>query len=52
MVFILFYSGLDKNEYTHVTATYFLLAERKLRTHRLQQADLARQAASSALNKR
>ncbi|XP_031783971.1 SNF-related serine/threonine-protein kinase isoform X3 [Nasonia vitripennis] len=25
--------ALDKNEYNHVTATYFLLAERKLKTH-------------------
>ncbi|KAF3429135.1 hypothetical protein E2986_03004 [Frieseomelitta varia] len=26
--------ALDKNEYNHITATYFLLAERKLRAHR------------------
>ncbi|TRY76929.1 hypothetical protein TCAL_10621 [Tigriopus californicus] len=30
--------SLDMNEYNHITATYFLLAERKLRT---QRADLA-----------
>lgn len=27
-------SCLDKNEYNHITATYFLLAERKLRSKR------------------
>ncbi|PSN43902.1 hypothetical protein C0J52_03679 [Blattella germanica] len=30
--------ALDKNEYNHITATYFLLAERKLRLHRQEQA--------------
>uniref|UniRef100_A0A1B0GLW8 SNF-related serine/threonine-protein kinase n=2 Tax=Phlebotomus papatasi TaxID=29031 RepID=A0A1B0GLW8_PHLPP len=30
--------ALDKNEYNHITATYFLLAERKLRAHRQEQA--------------
>lgn len=29
---------MDKNEYNHITATYFLLAERKLRAHRQEQA--------------
>ncbi|XP_066581082.1 MAP/microtubule affinity-regulating kinase 4 [Prorops nasuta] len=29
--------ALDKNEYNHITATYFLLAERKLRAHRQEQ---------------
>jgi SNF-related kinase len=29
--------ALDKNEYNHITATYFLLAERKLRAHRTDQ---------------
>ncbi|RXG70441.1 SNF-related serine/threonine-protein kinase, partial [Armadillidium vulgare] len=33
--------ALDKNEYNHITATYFLLAERKLRNHRLKQIDMA-----------
>lgn len=32
------YRALDKNEYNHITATYFLLAERKLRAHRQEQA--------------
>ncbi|XP_071451407.1 SNF-related serine/threonine-protein kinase [Hetaerina americana] len=32
--------ALDKNEYNHVTATYFLLAERKLRAHRQEQQRL------------
>lgn len=32
------YRALDKNEYNHITATYFLLAERKLRTYRQEQA--------------
>lgn len=32
-VFLL-YRCLDKNEYNHITATYFLLAERKLRSKR------------------
>lgn len=31
-------SALDKNEYNHITATYFLLAERKLRAYRQEQA--------------
>lgn len=31
------FSALDKNEYNHITATYFLLAERKLRAHRQEQ---------------
>ncbi|KAK6630953.1 hypothetical protein RUM44_003125 [Polyplax serrata] len=30
--------ALDRNEYNHITATYFLLAERKLRTYRQEQA--------------
>ncbi|XP_070494327.1 SNF-related serine/threonine-protein kinase isoform X2 [Chironomus tepperi] len=29
--------ALDRNEYNHITATYFLLAERKLRAHRPDQ---------------
>ncbi|KAG5673564.1 hypothetical protein PVAND_003602 [Polypedilum vanderplanki] len=28
--------ALDRNEYNHITATYFLLAERKLRSHRVE----------------
>ncbi|XP_014474654.1 PREDICTED: serine/threonine-protein kinase par-1 [Dinoponera quadriceps] len=34
--------ALDKNEYNHITATYFLLAERKLRAHRQEQMQKAR----------
>ncbi|XP_076330895.1 uncharacterized protein LOC143236491 [Tachypleus tridentatus] len=30
--------ALDKNEYNHITATYFLLAERKLRAQRQEKA--------------
>lgn len=45
--FLPVFSALDKNEYNHITATYFLLAERKLRAHRQQQADLAKNTATS-----
>lgn len=31
--------SLDKNEYNHITATYFLLAERKLRSKRQDQVN-------------
>ncbi|CAK9802065.1 SNF-related serine/threonine-protein kinase [Anthophora quadrimaculata] len=34
--------ALDKNEYNHITATYFLLAERKLRAHRQEQVQKVR----------
>lgn len=34
--------ALDKNEYNHITATYFLLAERKLRAHRQEQMQKTR----------
>ncbi|XP_054014972.1 SNF-related serine/threonine-protein kinase [Hylaeus anthracinus] len=34
--------ALDKNEYNHITATYFLLAERKLRAHRQEQVQKTR----------
>ncbi|KAJ6645848.1 SNF-related serine/threonine-protein kinase [Pseudolycoriella hygida] len=34
--------ALDKNEYNHITATYFLLAERKLRAQRQEQAQKKR----------
>ena len=33
----LIYRALDRNEYNHITATYFLLAERKLRMQRSDQ---------------
>lgn len=36
------HSALDKNEYNHITATYFLLAERKLRAHRQEQVQKSR----------
>uniref|UniRef100_T1IHI2 SNF-related serine/threonine-protein kinase n=1 Tax=Strigamia maritima TaxID=126957 RepID=T1IHI2_STRMM len=39
--------ALNKNSYNHITATYFLLAERKLRAHRQEQANLISQAADS-----
>lgn len=29
-----YFRALDRNEYNHITATYFLLAERKLRSQR------------------
>ena len=32
--------ALDKNEYNNITATYFLLAERKLRAQRQEQAQM------------
>lgn len=35
---VLFIRCLDKNEYNHITATYYLLAERKLRSKRQEQA--------------
>ena len=35
---IFFFRALDQNEYNHITATYFLLAERKLRAQRLDLA--------------
>jgi hypothetical protein len=31
-----FFRALDRNEYNHITATYFLLAERKLRLQQQQ----------------
>ena len=41
--------SLDRNEYNHVTATYFLLAERKLRA---QRHDTARKAKADREKKR
>ena len=38
------YSALDRNEYNHITATYFLLAERKLRAARLRTAEDVQQS--------
>ncbi|XP_049873983.1 SNF-related serine/threonine-protein kinase-like [Pectinophora gossypiella] len=34
--------SLEKNEYNHITATYYLLAERKLRSKRQEERALAR----------
>ena len=36
--------ALDRNDYNHVTATYFLLAERKLRAHRQEMLKKSRGA--------
>lgn len=36
------YRALDKDEYNHITATYFLLAERRLKVSRQEQAPLQR----------
>ena len=33
-----FFRALNQNEYNHITATYFLLAERKLRIQRIQNS--------------
>ena len=35
--FLFFFRALDRNEYNHITATYFLLAERRLRMQRSDQ---------------
>lgn len=35
MIFL--HRALEINEYNHITATYFLLAERKLRAHQQDQ---------------
>lgn len=35
-----YFRALDKDAYNHVTATYFLLAERKLRALRQERAKL------------
>lgn len=45
------YSALDKNEYNHITATYFLLAERKLRAHRQEQMQKTRPEALDVSSK-
>jgi SNF related kinase len=37
LLLYLFFRALDRNEYNHITATYFLLAERKLRLQQQQQ---------------
>lgn len=31
------FSALDRNEYNHITASYFLMAERRLRAHKEAQ---------------
>lgn len=35
-----FYRALDKNKYNHITATYFLLAEIRLRRRREEEKKL------------
>lgn len=35
---VLGFRALERNDYNHVTATYYLLAERKLRAHRQEEA--------------
>ena len=35
---VFFFRALNQNEYNHITATYFLLAERKLRIQRIQNS--------------
>ncbi|XP_054714116.1 SNF-related serine/threonine-protein kinase-like [Uloborus diversus] len=40
--------ALDKNEYNHITATYFLLAERKLRAQRQERAQMINSRISRA----
>ncbi|CAG9770983.1 unnamed protein product [Ceutorhynchus assimilis] len=42
---------LDKNEYNHITATYYLLAERKLRSKRLDLVNRTRRPENLAVNK-
>ena len=42
---------LDRNEYNHVTATYFLLAERKLRAQRHNIAEKMNRTAKKAERK-
>lgn len=36
-MYFLIFRSLEKNDYNHITATYFLLAERKLRYKRQEQ---------------
>ncbi|XP_076272016.1 SNF related kinase [Rhynchophorus ferrugineus] len=42
---------LDKNEYNHITATYYLLAERKLRSKRLDLVNKNRRPENLAVSK-
>ncbi|KAL1517480.1 hypothetical protein ABEB36_001242 [Hypothenemus hampei] len=42
---------LDRNEYNHITATYYLLAERKLRAKRLDLANKTRRPENLAVAK-
>lgn len=43
------FSCLDKNEYNHITATYYLLAERKLRAKRQETANKGRRPENLAV---
>lgn len=38
MKFVSYFRALDKNEYNHITATYFLLAERRLKVSRQEKS--------------
>lgn len=42
--FLSTHSALDKNEYNHITATYFLLAERRLKITRQEEKTQANQS--------
>ncbi|XP_011647737.1 SNF-related serine/threonine-protein kinase [Pogonomyrmex barbatus] len=44
--------ALDKNEYNHITATYFLLAERNLRVHRQEEMQKTRPEALNVSSSR
>lgn len=43
-------SALDKNEYNHITATYFLLAERRLKISRQEEAQTTRSNSTPSKN--
>lgn len=49
-VFFFYLRALDKNEYNHITATYFLLAERKLRAYRQEEAQKRRPELSLSIS--
>lgn len=48
-LFVIF-RALDKNEYNHITATYFLLAERRLKIARQENAQTDRSNTSTPKN--
>lgn len=49
MSFLIIFRALDRNEYNHITATYFLLAERKLKAHRQDQLQQNKKKADMSL---